>query len=265
MRYAKIFLLHLENLLEHRSRSVVWFLVSITTPLLFLLFWSGTFTSHTKTVAGWTLPFFTSYYLLLTVASSLLQSHIEENVAMEDIQQGHLVSYLLKPFSYYWIKFFEEIPYRIFQGFIGIVVFIILFALLGSLSALSLTPTIIFFTIISAVFAILISFTYKMLIGISAFWITDSHGLQQMSEILNYIFAGFIVPISFFPDWLKTISLFTPFPYTLYIPITIIQGILSLQEIFIYLALQITWLIILIFIYIKIWHAGIRKFSAIGQ
>lgn len=116
----------MEHVLEFRSRSFVWFLVSLFNPLLMLLFWRGALQSNN---VGITLPAVTSYYFLLTVAGALLTSHVEEGVANIDIQEGKLSQYLIRPFSFFWLKFFEEFPYRFIQGLYAIAVCAIFFAL----------------------------------------------------------------------------------------------------------------------------------------
>lgn len=46
MRYVKIFLLHFQDALHSRARSLVWFPVAFIGPLLLLLFWQGAISEH---------------------------------------------------------------------------------------------------------------------------------------------------------------------------------------------------------------------------
>jgi ABC-2 type transport system permease protein len=262
MRYARIFLLNCQNVLEQRSRSFVWFLVSLLAPTLFLLFWKG---AASAKPGGWTLPYFTSYYFLLIIAGSLLIAHIEEDVAFEDIQQGHIIQYLLRPLSYFWFKCIEETPYRLLQGGFGILVFTGFFLFFGEIVALSKDPIVLLAGFFSVILAYFISFTFKMIVGLSAFWFTDAVGLQQMVHIFLFLFAGFIMPIALMPTWLKTMAFITPFPYMLYTPIIIFQGTLSEFEIVRQMVVQCFWLLVLLILYKQIWKKGIQMFSGIGQ
>jgi len=123
MRYLRIFSIYFQDAFVQKSRSFVWFLLSLTGPFMFLLFWTGA--KVTKN-AGFNLSAISSYYFLLTIASSLLMAHIENEVGIIDIHEGGLVNYLLKPFSYFWLKFFLEIPWRILQSIMGGIVFLLL-------------------------------------------------------------------------------------------------------------------------------------------
>src|SRR5437667_429682 len=108
MRYFKIFLLYSQEALEARSRIIVWFLLSCIFPTVLILFWRGA-----KNLGGWTIEEIISYYLLVVVMGTLLMSHHEDHVAILDIKEGGLTAYLLKPFSYFWLIFFNETPYRL--------------------------------------------------------------------------------------------------------------------------------------------------------
>lgn len=265
MRYARIFLLHLENLLEHRSRSFVWFLISIFNPMLLLLFWRGAFQGQNTIPASWTFSAIASYYFLLAITSALLTSHIEEDVAREDIAQGQLVRYLTRPFSYYWFKFFEEIPYRILQGFFGIVACIFFILAFGNIFTIASNPLIIILAIITCCIAFLLSFTFKMIIGLLAFWIIDVGGFFQLVEVIMLIFAGYILPIELLPSGLKSLAILLPFSYMIYFPITVLEGKYAIEEVIRIIIIQMSWLFILSVIYRRLWNMGLRKFTAVGQ
>lgn len=63
----------------------------------------------------------------------------------------------------------------------------------------------------SLVLATLVSFGWRFLQNLSAFWTTDSRGLGSLAGALTMFLGGFIVPVRFFPDWLQPIVLALPF------------------------------------------------------
>jgi len=226
-------------------------------PLIILIFWAGIPVSNRQNI--------NSYYLLLIVASALLSSHIEEDVADYDIRQGDLVRYLIKPFPYYWIKFIEEIPYRVLQGFYGIIALVIINILFKNIIEIHPGWLTIEIGIIAAVLAFFMSFTYKMCLGMLAFWFKQIRGITQLMEIISIIFAGFIIPIDMFPAQLKTIAYFLPFSYMIYFPVKIFQGGLAIVELKKIIVGQLIWLTIFIVINRFEWKQGIKTFTAIGQ
>ena len=264
MRYIRFFLLHLQQVFETRSRVFVWFVISLFNPIILILFWQGAKLNNASG-SQFGISSITTYYLLQLIVSSLLIAHIEEEVAVYDIQEGNLASYILKPFSYFLRKFYSEFSYRIFQGAIGLIVISILFLFYGSFFIISHSLVVLLLSMIIALFAYFISFTYKMTLGIISFWLIDIQGLFQLSEMMLFMFAGFIVPLYFFPKWLEIFTYFLPFPYIVYFPIIAFLGKLSVMELLRVIGIQIIWIAILGGIYSVLWKNGIKKFSGVGQ
>lgn len=265
MRYARIFLLHFQEAFALRSRSVVWFLIAVMNPLVIFLFWSGAYADNGAIFPQWSISSVATYYFLLVIASSLLIVHIEEDIARWDIQQGGLSRYILKPFSYAQLKFFEELPWRLIQGFFGMVIFAGFWFLLGGFGTLVHDPLGIALTILIAVCAYMISFLFKMIVGLSALWITDYSGLQQLVEVVILTFAGMLMPIEFFPDAVQRVAYALPFPYIIYFPIIALQGKLTAVQSVQTLAIQAAWIILFALLYCVIWKKGMKLFTGIGQ
>ena len=264
MKYVRIFFLHFQHVLQNRARSFVLFLLAFINPLMALAFWLGAIRQQQQ-IAGWNLSSISSYYFLLIIAGSFLIAHIEEDVAIIDIMEGGIVRYLTKPFSYYWIKFYEEIGWRILQGLYGLFVFLFFVFFFGNFVTLASSLSLIFLSIIIIVLGYMISFTFKMIIGLSAFWLTDFWGLQQTVEVIIIVFAGLVVPINIFPKFLQDIAYILPFSYMVYFPVIALQGKLTLVELFKIIQTQLIWLIFFSLIYRRVWASGMRKFTGVGQ
>ena len=264
-KYIKIFLLHFQNLLEHKGRSFIWFLLSILAPFIFLLFWKGASSGNNTIPAEWSYAVISTYYFLLISATAMLVSHIEGDIAIHDIQEGRLAMYITKPFPYYLMMFFEEIPWRIFQGFLGIILSLFLITVFKANFNLSQDFVTILLAILSAIMAYFISFTFKMILAFSAFWLTDISGFFQLMQVIMLVFGGFLLPLELLPDVLHKISLFLPFAYIVYFPVTMLQGKYDLLTTLRILMTQIFWLLLLAFLYRKIWKAGLKKFTGVGQ
>jgi len=216
-------------------------------------------------IGGWSLSEVTSYYLLLSVAGSFLIAHIDESVAIEDIYEGGLVKYVIRPFSYFWDLFFGELSWRIFQGLIGIGILFIIGISFQLLISFVSSPLHIFMTFISFLLAYTLSFLFKMILGFSAFWLTEFRGIQSSAEIILLIFAGFIVPLQFLPTQIKEISFLLPFAYMVYFPILAIQGRLEYVELLGVLGMQILWIGFFACVYRLMWNRGIKLFTGVGQ
>lgn len=257
MRYVRILLLHFQSTFIYRSRMMVWFLISFINPIVSLMFWIGAKTFN--------LPSITSYYLLLTIASAILMSHTEEEIAEYYIQKGELVKLLLKPFPFLLHILLEELPWRIIQGSFGLIVFIGIIILFHLNFSINPNIFLIIPILLSGLFGYLIACLFKIILAFSAFWLVEYRGLQQLSDVITIIFTGTVMPIYLFPEFLQKITIFLPFPYMIYYPVLVWQGKIVGMELILLFSKQLIWISGLFIFYKFLWRKGIRKFTGVGQ
>ena len=265
MRILRIIFLHFEHALQYRSRSFLWFLLALLNPAIYLLFWKAAIHSGHMTGTKVIYADIASYYLLVVIAGALLIAHVEEDVAMTDIKEGGLVKYLLKPFPYFWMKFMEEFPYRIIQGFYGWIGLLIMLVIFGNILTIVHEPLQIFLAICITIAAYFLSFVFKMVIGVTTFWIDDFSGLQQLMFVLISLFAGFIQPIEYFHPTLRAIAIATPFPYMIYYPVIAWTGKLTIGLGWRVLLIQVCMILAFSAVYAVLWKRGVKEFTGIGQ
>lgn len=264
MRYFRIFLLQTQEVLEARSLSVVWFLTSLTTPILMLIFWSGATAAAGGKIFSWSYSNFATYYLFIALAGSMLTAHIEENIAFEDINKGELSQYILKPFPYYARKFLMELPWRLFQGCLAITGIIIVAFFVKNLVSVTSSPIVFFLAVFIAILAFILSFTFKMILGLLAFWFTEISGVMNVNEIIFGIASGAIIPLEFFPRSLRMIFDVLPFSYMIYYPIIAFLGKLNITTLLQVILMQLLWIAILGLVYKFTWAKGRKTFTAVG-
>jgi ABC-2 type transport system permease protein len=263
-RYFNIFLNYFQIVLTERGRSFVWFLMSTIPALVTYLYWRAVFLSRPASISGWNLSSITSYYFLLIIAASVLIAHIEEDVS-NDVKKGELTSYILKPFPYLISKLFTETPYRILQGFYALIPILILIYVFKNPFALSANPTVLILAIITAIMGYLLSFIFKMVLGLLALWLTEARGLFQLLEALMYLFGGYLLPITLLPGGFQKIANLLPFSFMLYYPITSFQGKYNVSSLAIIILVQVIWFIIFFLLYKWAWNTGIKKYTGVGN
>lgn len=265
MRYGRIFLLQFQTVLQERGRAFVWFLKATISPLILILFWKGA-VGNRNVVPGWDFASITSYYFFSTIAFSLLIAHVENDVAYIDIKEGMLVMYLLKPFSYYWKKIIEEIPFRLLQACYGFILCLIFFLIFGKglfvITHDTQTVALGLFIIILASF---ISFTLRLIMGLVSFWFNDTRGFFETMYAIEFALGGTLLPLALMPSIVLPIAYTLPFSYILYFPIIAIQGKLGISDLLHVMVVQIMWLCILGLLYQFLWNMGVKKFSGVGQ
>lgn len=263
MKYLKIFLLHLQRAFVHRGETILYIAMSILNPLTMIYLWKGAL-SPTDTIGIYNLSDLNTYFLTLLLLNNLLTVHIEDRIASKHIQNGEILGYLLKPMSYYWQNFTTEMSYRFNQGVIAIVTIVIL---VSTLHISFLHPTLIHYLefFLMGCVGLMVSFTYKYILGLTAFWLTDTNGLFNTLIVVELLLGGFVMPIGLYPDWVKLIAHLTPFPYIYYYPSQALLGKLSQTQFIESLTVQLFVLLLLALTAKLTWKNGIKKFTALGQ
>lgn len=263
-RYFKIFLLYFQLGFEYKSLSVVWFLTSLAIPALMLVFWSGATASQGGTILGWTYANFATYYLFIALAGSLFIAHIENAVAHDDIKNGELASYLLKPVPYFSLSLLSELPWRFIQGVFSVLSIVVIAFFIQNIIQITSSPIIFLLAVIMAILAFCISFTFKMCLGLLAFWFTDIGGIMELSDIVLSLCSGIVIPLIFLPAGLKLILNILPFSYMVYYPVIGFLGKLDIVSELVIIGIQIIWIILFLLLYKILWLAGRKKFMAVG-
>lgn len=139
------------------------------------------------------------------VALPDLQEDIEE-----DLRSGRLVYLLPRPISYLGAVFVEGLGVLCARLLVlGLVTFTFTWIRSGNMPfALETFP----FMLAIGLFAGCVGVIFKMLIGISAFWLQQVEPFHWIWEKLLFTLGGLMLPLAVYPDWLQKIAHFTPFP-----------------------------------------------------
>lgn len=195
-------------------------------------------------VGGMTLEETVTYAI---IAQSLLNtmSAFGNNELSEAVVKGTITTDLSRPIDFYlyWaaIDFGRAVYYMIFRG---IPVFALGALLFGIITPASLDQWLLF--ILTVAFGITISFAFRFITNSLAFWTSDARGALYLANTLILFFAGFIVPLRFFPPALAAIADVLPFAGLAQLPIDVYLGKLTLPELGAELAEQLAWLAILV-------------------
>ncbi len=113
--------------------------------------------------------------------------------------------------------------------------------------------------LLSLLFAHLISFGWRFLVNLAAFWTPNALGIGRFAFGLSWTFSGFFMPLTLFPDWLAQFSRLTPFGAGVYIPIEIYLGLYQGERLLEGLGIQAFWVAALILLDHLVLRLGVRK------
>ncbi|MBN2547914.1 MAG: ABC-2 family transporter protein [Anaerolineales bacterium] len=112
---------------------------------------------------------------------------------------------------------------------------------------------------ISMLLAWMVSFAWRFLLNLSAFWTPNASGILRLGFSISWFLSGFLMPIRFFPAWFQQVCYLTPFPHmvntTIEIYLGLVDGPLLVQA----LLAQAFWVLLLILLGQLILSQGMRR------
>jgi len=160
------------------------------------------------------------------------------------IRDGSIATDLSRPLDpqRYWLAFdLGRAPYHlIFRGILPFAVGAIVFQLHYP-SPLDLVA---FF--VSVVLAVIVSLGFRFLYNSAAFWLVDIRGVVTLALTLSLFFSGMVLPLTFFPSWLRAIAHALPFASIMQTPIDVWLGKHHGPSLVGILALQAAWALVLL-------------------
>jgi ABC-2 type transport system permease protein len=99
---------------------------------------------------------------------------------------------------------------------------------------------------VSLALAVVVSFGYRFLYNLTAFWLLDYRGVVVIAMTISLFFSGFIIPLPFFPDWLEAFARVLPFAAMVQVPVDIFLEKSTGAEVAGLLVLQAAWAAILL-------------------
>jgi ABC-2 type transport system permease protein len=173
------------------------------------------------------------------------------------IRDGSIATDLARPLDpqRYWLAYdLGRAPYHlIFRGIVPFAVGAFVFDLRypSPLEALAFLA--------SVALAVVVSLGFRFLYNSAAFWLIDVRGVMILALTLSLFFSGMILPLTFFPDWLRTIAHAMPFASIIQTPIDVWLGKrhgAALAGVF---AVQVVWALVLLGLGRLALRAGARK------
>lgn len=213
-KYTAIFRIQLLNSLAYPADL---FSRSISMGLfmwIFMNLWRVTYGAMgTSAIAGLTLRE-TMWYLMITEMVILSKPRMSNNIAAA-VKDGSIAYLLNKPYNFILYQASVALGDSLFRMAAN--------ALMGgAVIWLTVGPPPGVATWPATVFAILlawsIDFCLNALIGLLAFITEDIAAFMWIYQNMILVLGGVLIPLDFFPGWLKSISLSLPFAYTTYAP-----------------------------------------------
>jgi ABC-2 type transport system permease protein len=178
-----------------------------------------------------------------------------------EVVEGKLSPYLLQPVDPVWRHFFGHVAERFarlpFAFLLGG-----LFLLLYPEAAWWPTPLNLLLGFLAVVMAFCLRFVMQYTFALAAFWTERATAIEQFSFLLYTFLSGMIAPLALFPDAVRAVVLWTPFPYLIYFPASLLtnQGENTGQG----FGVMLLWGGVFFALNRWLWRRGLRQYSGMG-
>jgi len=258
-KYLSIFIIQVTNRLAYPGDLAAQSLSIVLFMWIFMQLWRTTYRSTgTESINGLTLQE-TLWYLMMAETIMLSKPRVSRTIA-ESVRDGSIAYLLNKPYNYLLyqvsIGLGDSLTHLIFNiAFGGIVVWL----LVGPPPDPRGWPM-VFLTMIVAW---LLDFCVNALIGLAAFVTEEVSAFEWIYSKFLLLLGGILIPLDFFPTWLRTIAQALPFAYMIYGPARLFVD----PEIPRFLSLlfgQLLWLSIFGLVVILVYKRGVSRLSING-
>ena len=260
--------------LTYRTQFLADVSVGCVYLLSFYYLWHAIYAGRAE-IAGISLASMVAYTLVSTLIGFIVRQDVNITIG-EKVYTGDIATELIKPTSYQRIVLYTAVGQALFNLlFKGVPVFILFGYLLDV--AIPFEPTRLLLAVLSCGLGFAMYFLIDLSLGCVSFWITQTFGVNQFKNAFMAFCAGSIMPLDFYPAFLRDALAVMPFKGCFYSPLAIYLGVAP-QDNALYDRLlahvpsyellliieQLTWVLIMLGLSQVLWKKALRKIVILG-
>lgn len=261
-QYAVIISTTIKQLFTYRLSFLLWRFRTILNLIFVYFLWTNIITYKTP-FASYDHRTIVLYIMVINILSSIVLGTRTTDVISE-ILSGDISNILLKPISYFKYLIGRELGDKLLNFIFSIIeVFLLIIILKPPISIqINLLTSITF--VIAVILGASLSFLISLCLSFIAFWSNDTWAPRFIYYILISLIAGTVFPLDILPAAFYNILLLTPLPYLIFLPAAIFIHGFSIKYIYL-IAGALIWFVVFLLLTKRIWHQGIKNYSAYGR
>ncbi len=260
-KYGSLFRASLQNSVAYRSNFFINSLTGIVFVTALFYLWKAIYADRVE-LGGFTWNEMKAYLLIVFISNTLITWYSETAISRK-ILDGSVAMDLLKPLDFQKSRFYETLGTSITEGGVCVGMTVIVLLIFTGVQPPGTAVGAILF-VISMAFSWMIKFGIVYLAGLCCFWTTSAMGIGWARAAITNLFSGALIPITMFPDWLKTFSSWLPFQGIVFIPASLYLDRLHGLEAWRMLGLQLFWVVALWLAGKWLWKWAVRKVTIHG-
>ena len=246
--YRCVYQMGVETALEYRANMVLTLLSTIFPIIIQTFLWNYLYgNGDAGAMTGYSYTEIIVYTLLAGLVSKLVITGFEYQIN-EDIKDGGLNKYLIRPVNYCGYRICTSVLVAFSSIFLGL--------------KLSLVRIVLF--LVGLVLAVILNFFIFYCVALLSFWLTDVHLLFGTVSVVLVVVSGGVFPMDIFGKTAALLISLLPFGYTTQFPVNIINGKLSMGAIGTGMLCQLAWIAFFWGLGQMMWKKGLQRFAAVG-
>lgn len=243
-------------MVEYRAELLLWVL-SGTLPLILMGAWVE---AAQNSQFGLSPLDFIRYFLAVFLVRQFTVVWVIWDFERE-IVEGKLSFRLLQPLDPGWHHFATHFAERFARIPFALVLVALFFGLYPqALWVPSFSAALLFLlaTFLAFVLRFMMQYTFAMF----AFWIERANAIEQFWFLFYLFLSGLVAPIEIFPPALQAIVQWTPFPYMIHFPASLLIG--TPTEPLKGFTITLVWIALFWLVNRWLWRRGLRHYSGMG-
>nr|WP_211178318.1 ABC-2 family transporter protein [Brasilonema octagenarum] len=242
--------------IEYRAEVILW-LLSNSLPIILMGVWieaaqGGRFNLSPVDFAR----YFLAVFIVRQITVTWVVWQFED-----EIVQGKLSPRLLQPIDPVWHHVASHIAERMARFPFTLLLIVVFFLLYPQAFWVPKIANILLF-LLASVLAFVLRFIMQYSFAMLAFWTERASAVENFWFLFYLFLSGMIAPVEVFPESVRAIVLWTPFPYMIDFPANILIG--SPVDLTRGFSLIVGWILVFLGLNRLLWRRGLKRYSGMG-
>jgi ABC-2 type transport system permease protein len=245
-------------MLEYRAEILLWALAGLL-PLMLMGVWMKAAASGAAT-QGKTPEDFARYFMTVFIIGQFTTVWVIYDFEY-DVVEGRLSPWLLQPIDPGWRYLASHAGERLTR-LPWVIAMIVVFFLLypKALWVPSLRSVALCISAVALAFTLRFAMQYAF--SMLGFWVERAGSIEQLTFILFIFLSGRIAPLELYPESVARFAQWTPFPYVVYFPTTLLLDPHATP--WPGFAIMLGWIAFFAGLQRLLWRRGLKHYSAMG-
>ncbi len=230
--YLNYFKLRIITNLQYRTAALAGIATQLFFGFLYIMLYLALYESNSGSSVPMDWNSLVSYLWLQQAFFAVTYPYMKDNELLNMIKNGNLAYELIRPQSFYLKFYIKMLAERVVATLLRCIPIIVIGLLLPKPYKLVLPPSLgnLAMFIISLIFSCLLVTALSLIMHIVSMFTLDSRGITSAYSMIAEVFMGLVIPLPFFPIWMRKIANILPFKFIGDFPYRSYSGSISILE-----------------------------------